>query len=298
MDKKIVKNISFHFHPNGFDENQHTIEKADNAGRKRRYLCGISSGLAVDAHGERMSEKCIKSMLDQGNSGSVLLFPDIHGIKESEDIGFLSKAEIVDGGDWYTEYGLYDEGDDIGQTTLDKINKLWKQINGFPPYRLKKQKGFSIEGIIPDKAIVMNANTGQADRSVIDDILLDGVVLVPRPAYTDSMATAIYKALGEVTPERTLSIQNIIRTNLVQEEINDNYRQVKWKYQDALEEMIEQIMSRNKTMNKRAELIVLFDEYKELMINLVINSEGAFAAQSLPPLPDVESPADAAQIDE
>lgn len=275
MTEKIEKRIKFNFHPNNFENNEHAIEKEDGEGRKRRYLCGISSGLKMDAHEERMTEKCIKSFQDQASSGDVLLFPDIHGIKETSDIGIMNSAKILDNGDWYTEYRLYDEFDDVGAQKLEACDTIWKQMNGLPPYKHKRQKGFSIEGIIPDHAIVMN-RFGEIDRSVIDDISLDGVVLVPRPAYKDSIANAIYKALGEVNPYRQESIENTLRENVDQQEAEDNYYSKKWKYFDGLEQLIEKIMKR-KNNEKEQELDILFDEFKRLMITLILNSEKMFA---------------------
>lgn len=277
-EKRIGKGIKFHFHPNRFDENKHTITKADESGNKRRYLCGISSGLDIDAHGERMTEKCIKSFMDQSNSGDVLLFADIHGIKESEDIGLLSKGALTPQKEWYTEFRLYDQFDEVGQMKLEKADNIWKQVNGLPPYNHKKQKGFSIEGIIPEENIIMNS-LGEMDRSVIDDVMLDGVILVPRPAYKNSIATAICKALGEINPYRAESIQNTLRENVEQQDIENNYYSLKWKYLDALEQTVERIMTRARNSSKRSELEVLFDEFKPLMINLILNSESMFAEQ-------------------
>lgn len=276
MTKKVGKAIHFHFHPRDFENGNHTLEKAEGErGKKRKYLCGVSSGIKVDSHGERMTEKCIKSFMDQASSGDVLLFPDVHGIKESDDIGILVKAEILPTGDWYTEYRLYDEGDKIGTAKAERIDTLWKQMNGLPPYKKARQKGFSIEGIIPDESIMMD-QYGQMDRSVIDDISLDGAVLVPRPAYKDSIATAIYKALGETTPFRVESIQGALRNRVQEQEVKDAYYKHKWDYQDAMEEVLERIMTKPNT-NKRQELEILFDEYKNLMLELILNSEGMFA---------------------
>jgi len=280
MPKIQGKDIKFHFHPYDIDKGYHTLEKADSEGRQRRYLAGVSSGLNLDAHGEKMSEKCIKSFMDQANSGDILLYPDIHGIQESEDIGLLSKGEILENGDWYTEFRLYDEFDDIGPNKLEKIATLWKQISGLPPYQKKRQKGFSIEGIIPDTSIITN-NFGEADRSVIDEVLLDGVVLVPRPAYKDSIAIAIYKALGETSPYRKESIETTIRENIEAQDVEDSYYKYKWQYQDALENMLEKIMCKT-NINKGQELNILFDEYKRLMINLILQSERMFAAKQTP----------------
>lgn len=277
MAKIIGRDIKFHFHPYEFDNGNHTIEKSDNEGRQRRYLAGIASGLNVDAHGERMSEKCIKSFMDQSNSGDILLFPDAHGIKESDDIGILTKAEIMPSGDWYTEFRLYDKYDEIGQQKLEKCDTIWKQTCGLPPYKRKRQKGYSIEGIIPDESIVAGS-LGEIDRSIIDDVMLDGVVLVPRPAYKDSIATAIYKALGETTPHRRESIQTTIRENVELQDLEDAYYKHKWQYLDALEQNIEMIMTK-KNNNKLEELKILFDEFGSLMTNLVLNSERMFAGE-------------------
>ena len=108
--------ITFHFHPYEVkkgDFSKYAVEKQDDEGRKRRYVCGIASGTQVDGHGERMTEKCIKSFMEQANSGDILLYPDPHGIKSTDDIGILKKANILGDGDWYTEEPVelpYEEG--------------------------------------------------------------------------------------------------------------------------------------------------------------------------------------------
>lgn len=273
MDKEN-KEIKFHFHPYDYDNSNHTISKEEEDGLKRKYLVGVSSGLLVDAHGERMTEKCIKSFMDQANSGEILLYTDVHGIRSTEDIGVLSKAEIKENGDWFTEYKLHDKKDGIGDFKAEKIEVIWNQLNGLPPYKKPRQKGFSVEGLIPTSSIITGSD-GEVKRSVLDDVILDGVVLVPRPAYKDSIATAIYKALGETTPERVESIKFTLKEVLEQEEIEDKYRSLKWRYQDALEETIEKIMTKKNT-NKEEELDIIFDEYKSMMISLILQSQRSF----------------------
>jgi hypothetical protein len=267
----IQKTIKFHFHPFQQEKNLHAIEKSEN-NTKRKYLSGVSSGLKTDGHGERMTEKCIKSFMNQANSGDILLYPDLHGIKESEDIGILTKAEILENGDWYTEYRLYDESDNIGSYKQEKINDVWKQVCGLPPYKRKRQKGFSIEGIIPENSGIIKNGMGD---NAIDGVELDGVVLVPRPAYQDSMATAVYKALGETTPHRRESLQRTLREQVQDREIQDKYYKYKWEYSDALDKVIEQIMQK-KNNNKRDELEIALNEYRDLMINLILSSEDIF----------------------
>jgi hypothetical protein len=271
--KSEAKRINFLFHPKDYESKGHAIEKADDSGVKRKYLCGISSGLNTDKHGERMSEKCIKSFMQQASTGDVLLYTDVHGIRASEDIGILTKAEILPNGDWYTEYRLYDELDNIGPQKSETIDYVWRQMLGLPPYKKPKQKGFSIEGIIPENAV--SIKNGEIDRSVIEDILLDGVVLVPRPAYGTSIAIAICKAFGETSPERKTTIINYLRENIEQNEISNKFHQLKWDYQNALEEVIEKIMRRGQN-NKQEELDLVFNEYKDLMISLILQSEKLF----------------------
>lgn len=276
MTTTIGKEIKFHFHPYKYEDAGHVVEKDDSEGLKRRYLTGISSGIKIDAHGERMTEKCIRSFMDQSNSGDVLLYPDKHGISASEDIGILTKAEVLLNGDWYTEYRLYDEHDEVGSIKLEKAETIWKQMKGLPPYNKPRQKGFSIEGIIPDEALLYSGE--EIKKGVLDNVELEGVILVPRPAYKDSISTAIYKALGETSPERTDSLQSAMRENIELDEIQDKYYRLKWQYQDALEEIIEKIM-RKKNTNKREELEIIFEEYKEMFINLILQSERIFAGE-------------------
>lgn len=281
------KKISFHFQPDikerspiGSNSLVKTmlIEKEID-GKKRRYFEGISSGLKEDAHKERMSKKAINKFMEQANSGDLLLYPDIHGIKQSEDIGILEKAEINKANDWWTSYRLYDEYDDPGQYKLEKINNLWKQCMGLPPYKKPKQMGFSVEGIIPENGIIRTIK----GETVLDDIMLDGVVLVPRPAYMTSVANAVYKALDILPPWREEKVQRNISGKLnevLKEELTDKYWSKKFDVQDALEKAAEEIMSDPQDM-KMERLVVVFKEYKSAMINLLLESQSIFQENKL-----------------
>jgi len=270
----VQKRISFHFHPNLNNSNTFTLEKSLN-NKKKRYLKGISSGIKTDQHGERMTEKCIKSFVDQANSGEILLFPDIHGVKQSEDIGRLVKARVLPNFDWETEFELYD--DNIGTIKKEKIDTLWNQLNGLPPYKKPIQKGFSIEGYIPENTgIIRMSESGQR---VIDEVLLDGVVLVPRPAYKDSIANAIYKALDELPPWEVDKIKKSVDTKLgailKDKESSNQFYSKKYEIEEAFQDMIEDIMKDPKE-NKQDRLDALFEEYKNLMIDLILSSANIF----------------------
>jgi hypothetical protein len=270
----IQKRISFHFHPL-IENNTFAVEKSLN-NKKKRYLRGISSGIKTDQHGERMTERCVKSFMEQANSGEVLLFPDIHGIKQSEDIGRLTEARVLPNFDWETEFELHDE--DIGEVKKEKIDTLWKQINGFPPYTRPIQKGFSVEGYIPEHdGIIRMSATGQR---VIDSVLLDGVILVPRPAYKDSIANAIYKALDELPPWEVnkikKNVENKLSNILKDKESESQYYAKKYEIEDSFQEIVEDIMQDPKD-KKKERLESLFNEYKNLMIDLILSSSNIFA---------------------
>jgi len=280
----MSKKISFHFQPNlqksGIYAGTMLVEKEEN-GKKRRYLEGVSSGLKEDAHKERVSENCINKFMEQANSGDILLYADVHGISQSDDIGILAKAEIIDNGDWFTSYRLYDEDDEVGQYKLEKINNIWKQSIGAPPYKKPKQKGFSIEGIIPEGGVLSSAKGG---TPILDDIELDGVVLVPRPAYMDSVANAVYKALEVLPPWREEKVQKNIQGKLNEiineKEVRNQYWKKKYDIQDALEQVAEEIMHDPKDM-KIERLNIVFDEYKSAMVNLLMESQDIFQEDDL-----------------
>lgn len=280
--------IKFLFIPGGGDGGANTVEKSDDSGRKRRYLSGISSGSKWDAHGERMSEKCIKGFMEQANSGDVLLYPDQHGIKSSEDIGILAHARVLPDGDWYTEYRLYDETDEVDSRAVEVADKLWKQVNGLPPYKNKREKGFSIEGYVPPDGV---RETTEKGGRVIDEVLLDGVLLVPRPAYQSSVAQAVYKALGIDPPwadEKT--IQGRLGAKLRAEEMMDAYYRRRYDIQEAVDSLVEEIMREGDLQTRRDDLGRVFDEYQALMIELLLKSEGMFQRGSDPlPLPVARS---------
>lgn len=168
------------------------IEKSIQ-GRKSKYLVGVASGIDEDAHGEHLTPNCIASLVKQAQEGDVLLFADVHGIKESEDIGIMTDFKVLPDKDWEVEFRLYDESDGVGRDCLDKIGKLWAQLNGLPPYTQPRQKGFSIEGFIPDNQVLQYK---KQQHGQIDDMVLEGVVVVPRPAYQNSVVQAIQKSVG------------------------------------------------------------------------------------------------------
>ena len=290
LNQNQKREIKFWFQPFEDSKGLHVIEKDAGTGVKNRYLVGIASGSKLDGHGERMTENAINDMQEQANSGEILLYADLHGVRSTEDIGKLVKSEILPNGDWKTEWSLYNPSDGQGSNTDETINKLWKQMNGLPPYKYKRQRGFSIEGFIPDDGIIQMSDEGQR---VIDKVVLDGCVVVPRPAYESSMAYSIYKALGEpVGFDKNMirkDLQASLSKRISEEDTQNSYWKQKYRLSDALDNEIESIMKQTGT-DQRSMLESLFDEFKGMYIDLVLKSASVFT--------DSESESNTESVDE
>jgi hypothetical protein len=288
--KNKVK-ISFHLQPYKFEENLHAVEKSDEQGIKHRYLRGLTSGMKVDGHGERMTKKCVDDMEMQARKGCVLLYEGQHGVTYTDDLGVLVESNVKLG-EWDTLYRLYDETDGFepGGATLERADKLWKQVNGLPPYVDKqgnpapKQKGFSIEGYIPDNGIIELSDDG---KRVIDKVDLDGVLVTPRPSYKDSVITAVYKALDELPPDRVEGFNEHVRKSFMDRLDTDTnfqtYYNKRFKLDDALNESIQDIMERGTQIRDRLKLV--FDQYSNLVIELLVEHAGVFKRP--PDQPDI-----------
>ena len=280
----ISRPISIHFHPFHFDrdikKNDFAIEKTED-GIKRKYLRGISSGIMKDGHGERMTLHCIESMMNQGKSGNIMLYAGQHGINFINDLGILVDSEIIEKSDWLTTYRLYDEYDKMPSETIGKVSKLWKQCKGLPPYQRPIQKGFSIEGIVPEDEIIDKVieDDGRWTHRVINDMILDGVIVCSRPAYQDSIVTAVYKCLKELSPVAQEKIKKNIQGELVKKiQENNNTTNFYQKYFEAnsvLEEKIYEIMKINDGRSNYR-LDILFTEYKNIMKNLILQNANLF----------------------
>ncbi|TGL39641.1 hypothetical protein EHQ53_14055 [Leptospira langatensis] len=264
------------------DGTGYAIEKADSNGVKQRYLAGISSGMAMDAHGDRMSKGAIQDFLAQTEEKDIPLYVN-HGKDFTDSIGLLSKSEMLDNGDWYTEYKLYGPDDAVPSKNKEEAANVWNMANGLAPYRKSHKFGFSIEGFIPDNQI-QNDGSGR----VIQKVDLDpGVSLVTQPAYTTSVANAIAKALGkakkktkdEEGPERDeesetdFGMNNSIEKELspFAEELQEaDFASQRWKLQDAMSSVIYEIMElKDKSKEEKLQLLEnSMEDYKSAMLAL------------------------------
>jgi hypothetical protein len=265
------RKISIHFRQYQAPDGAAAVEKDASDGLKHRYLTGIATGLRKDLNGERVTENCIRSIVRQAEAGDVLLYTDVHGIKASEDIGILAHFEVRPDGDWYVEFRLYDASDKIGPEKLETIDTIWRQVNGRPPYTKPRKKGFSIEGTLPPDLIKM-----REDQKVLDDIHLDGVLLVPQPAYEDSVAHAVYKALGLEMPHQfRAGVRELFEQRVEKDRVGRTYTAARYDLDQARDEKVEQVMGSDAD-DKEARIRTIYEEYGQLSGELVLKSAALF----------------------
>jgi len=272
------KKIEFFFRPNDVN---YAVEKEiviDGEKKKGMFLQGIASGEGLDAHNERMSQKCIRSFMDQAKSKEILLYPFPHGVEQGNDFARLVECDVDQNGDWNVSFALYDGSEGAVQSQVDKARVIWNQATGTGQYKKKTQFGFSIEGIIPEEdGIIKDAN----GINILDKVELDGVISTPRPAYQASVAEPVFKALGLESPNKVKrDLQGALRTQLEREVAEDDLWKITWRLREALEESTRKIMTSDDIFvgdqSKRDQLETLFDEYKTLMIDEIMKSQKAF----------------------
>jgi hypothetical protein len=258
--------VYFDFRQKKLESGLYAVEKDLGDGQKHRYLEGIASGIYVDGHGERMTPHCIESFQSQAKSGTIPLFSGKHGVDFADDIGILVDAKILDSGEWWTSFRLYDESDKMGPATLEKADKVWRQSMGIAPYTKPKNRGFSIEGDIPEGGI---KSVDEMGRRVMDDVKLEGVVLVERPAYQASVAYGVYKALGVMAPWSVRkSLQSSLESKMQAAGAREEYWKKYYQLQDALDSEIKRIMA--DSVEPENELSDLFVEYSKVAVSLIL----------------------------
>ena len=260
------RKITFDFRQRKLDSGLYGVEKAESDGVKHRYLEGIASGIFTDGHGERMTQHCIESFQSQAKAGDILLYAGKHGVDFADDIGRLVGSEITPHGEWAVSFRLYDESDGFGPNTIEKADKVWRQATGLPPYTKAKSRGFSIEGDIPEGGIKSVDGSG---KRVMDDVTLQGVVYVEKPAYAASVAHAVYKALEVQPPWKVRkSLQSSLESKMQAAGAREEYWRKYYQLQDALDSEIKRIVSTS--VEAESELNDLFVEYSKVAVSLIL----------------------------
>jgi hypothetical protein len=149
---------------------------ADDDGH--RYIQGVVSGVEEDRDGERVSEDCIKSMVDQVRKGGVVA-------TASHQQDWLSTF-----GEAVEAYHDSDTGEMIGKVRLppkgsDPVaDKAWDTVS-------KGSLGWSIGGKLRG-AFFEKTELGKR-RKVLDRVALKHFCLTDRPAYGPSFAEIVGK---------------------------------------------------------------------------------------------------------
>lgn len=255
---------------------------------KHFYLCGIASGLAIDGHGERMDEEAVKGMHEQFQVKDIPLYVN-HGKDYTEDIGLLTNSKILDNGDLYHEYRLYDDSDrgKIPDRNIELAKHVRVISAGLPPYKYPRIFGFSIEGYVPDERIKYNPATGGKRIMQVD--LDPGVSLVTKPAYQSSVANAVVKSLAgkskaakaiditeygfkprEEKPPAPTQAEEV--KPLIERVIQSHTKDIFYEQsvlEDALDATLAEIMNSDKDPSeKKNELTRSFDFYRDRMLEL------------------------------
>lgn len=245
------------------------IKKGSGNGNPGRYLVGISSGQEIDAHGDRMTDSAIESMIKQAQEKDITLYVN-HGKDFTRDIALLTKSEKTPLGEWWTEYRLYDEHDKVPEQDKQEADKVWRQAMGIEPYTRPREFGFSIEGYIPDDAITImeKDSAGIAIRREISHVELDpGVSLVPKPAYTSSIATAVRKALKTQK-------SNLAEMIAVHDQEKDYFTR-KWEIDDAFRELVDLVCASEKSDDEKMQsLTEAFDSYRDMILPVLLTRPG------------------------
>lgn len=229
-------------------------------GKKGRYLAGISSGSKVDAHGDFLTREAIEDLHKQAQEKDIPLYAN-HDRVFTDDIGVLRVSEVLDNGDWYTEYQLHDGN--------PEAEKVWNQINGLAPYSRKREFGFSIEGFIPESAIRKTAMGREISKVEIDP----GVTIVTKPAYTVSYVTAIAKSMSGMKK----SLKDMLK---LKEDSQETYER-KWDIESSFQELCSLIVNSDKSPEEKTQsLNEAFDQYKTEIVPVLL---------SLPTTEQVES---------
>ncbi|TGN00361.1 hypothetical protein EHR03_13105 [Leptospira mayottensis] len=241
-----------------------TTIKKDVSGRERRYLIGTSSGPKRDAHKDTMSEKCIKGFQQQSLDKTILLVhPHTDNLIENQ-IGILDKSAIDQDGEWKTQFRLFDKYDlednpEFSKTIVEKANQFWMMIRGEGAYiKPTRISQFSIQGLLREED-VSKTNNG----TVINWIELDAIAAITKGAYPQNDFLTVEKVLTQFIKKGELQ-DAIIQGQKTRDLYEDNWN-VESEFRDQLRKIIE---SKDSSDQKKDKISNLFDEYKQLTMEL------------------------------
>lgn len=187
------------------------IEKSDRT--DGWYITGIAAGTEPDMENDSLTPQAIQKLAEQINAGTIP-FRNQHNVNTiTEDLGYLTKAEVTE----YNQLAV--------EVLLDQDNPeavyLWNKINK------GKKFGMSINGSSAG-FYVSRSKEGKAVRNH-PLVLLGEVSATTRPIYVPSLGTVLRKAIdlaagdnntmppqvdGQETEVATSAPENVVPTEL------------------------------------------------------------------------------------
>lgn len=250
----------------GISNGQSRIEK-DEKGTEHRYLEGTSSGsLFIDAHNERMSERCIKGFQQQAEEKTIyLLHPHTNDLLTNHIGILISDKSFVDNmNEWKTVFKIWSNNDlnnGIPKSNIDRANDFWNMITGNGVYKKPTAiKQFSVQGLVDETKDIRH----EGNIRIIDWVDLDGVSVITKGAYPQDDFTVAQKIFKQLDIKQIGILKNKIQKSENMEDFYISEMKLEDKYNDVKNEILF-----NDNLNndeKKEQLIALLDEYREMSI--------------------------------
>lgn len=251
----------------GLNSNFTRVEK-DAFGTETRYLEGTSSGsLFVDAHNERMSERCIKGFQKQAEEKTIyFLHPHTDDLLTNH-IGILisDKSYVDDKNEWKTCFKIWSDNDlknGIPKSNIDRANDFWNQITGQGVYQKPTAlKQLSVQGLVDESKDIKYAGSVR----IIDWVELDGVSAITKGAYPQDDFTVAQKIFKQLDIKQIGILKQKIKKSDNLDEFYISEMKLEDRFNDAKNELLfDETLSNEE---KKQRMIALLDEYREMAIN-------------------------------
>jgi len=241
-----------------------TVIRKDAAGKERTYYEGISSGPALDSHGERMTKECVADFQRQA-AETTILFVHPHTDNLSEHIGKLENCWLTESGEWGVSLRTWDESDIAEgvpvarvQAAKDFVNMTTGQGVYKKPVRISQ---FSIQGLV-DKKDVTSAPDG---TRAINHLQLDAIAAVTMGAYPqDNFSTVekIFKQYDRAVKQNTLNLDDTLA------EWGKEFHSLEWSKDLRIKEIMQ---SAGDPASKAKEIDQVLADYAMQMKELLAN---------------------------
>lgn len=220
-------------HPRKEGMKHFAVKKAGPDGVEHWYVEGIASGPQMDAHGERMTEACVKDFSRQAQEKTILFVHPHSDDLVSHHIGKLAEVWEAPGGEWGVSMRLWDETDDVPADRIAAAKDFLNMTTGGGPYgKPVRISQFSVQGLVEKGDVVQNSD-GTRDLNRVD---LDAIAAVSRGAYPQEDFTTvekIFKSYDQAVKKTTLD------ESLMENAIFRDYEEFQWAMSQTLRDIMD-----------------------------------------------------------